>query len=101
MMNQDACLQWRSIGNSAYDKLSGSATAKNNMVVASKSDANIKYGGTLSSVTINSSNSEGPTDDLRIKARICAVMELRVYSVMNPATPLIIRYGNLNGIALM
>ncbi|WP_040757327.1 immunoglobulin-like domain-containing protein [Winogradskyella psychrotolerans] len=57
-------------GNSSYDKLSGHATAKNNMVVANANDANIDASGNLVSVTINSSSSEGPTDDYRIKPDI-------------------------------
>ncbi|MBK6263588.1 S8 family serine peptidase [Marivirga sp. S37H4] len=57
-------------GNSAYDKLTGHATSKNNMVVANANDANIASDGTLNSVSINSSSSEGPTDDLRIKPDI-------------------------------
>jgi len=57
-------------GNSSYDKLSGHATAKNNMVVANANDANIDASGNLTSVTINSSSSEGPTDDYRIKPDI-------------------------------
>ncbi|QNM85197.1 S8 family serine peptidase [Polaribacter pectinis] len=57
-------------GNSSYDKLSGHATAKNGMVVANANDANIDAAGNLISVTINSSSSEGPTDDYRIKPDI-------------------------------
>jgi chitodextrinase len=57
-------------GNSSYDKLSGHATAKNNLVVANAQDANIDASGNLVSVSINSSSSEGPTDDLRIKPDI-------------------------------
>ncbi|WP_405574797.1 immunoglobulin-like domain-containing protein [Winogradskyella sp. Asnod2-B02-A] len=57
-------------GNTSYDKLSGHATAKNNMVVANANDANIDASGNLVSVTINSSSSEGPTDDYRIKPDI-------------------------------
>ncbi len=57
-------------GNSSYDKLSGHATAKNNMVVANAQDANVNNDGSLNSVVINSSSSEGPTDDLRIKPDI-------------------------------
>ncbi|QNK76757.1 S8 family serine peptidase [Winogradskyella sp. PAMC22761] len=57
-------------GNSSYDKLSGHATAKNNMVVANANDASIDANGNLVSVTINSSSSEGPTDDYRIKPDI-------------------------------
>ncbi|MEL6811633.1 MAG: S8 family serine peptidase [Bacteroidota bacterium] len=57
-------------GNSAYDKLTGHSTSKNNLVVANGQDANINGNGELVSVTINSSSSEGPTDDLRIKPDI-------------------------------
>ncbi|RFN60441.1 T9SS C-terminal target domain-containing protein [Marixanthomonas ophiurae] len=57
-------------GNSAYDKLTGHSTSKNNLVVANAQDANIDSNGNLVSVTINSSSSEGPTDDLRIKPDI-------------------------------
>ncbi|WP_299761978.1 S8 family serine peptidase [uncultured Dokdonia sp.] len=57
-------------GNSSYDKLTGHSTSKNNLVVANAQDANIAADGTLLSVTINSSSSEGPTDDYRIKPDI-------------------------------
>ncbi len=57
-------------GNSSYDKLTGHSTSKNNLVVANAQDANIAADGSLISVTINSSSSEGPTDDLRIKPDI-------------------------------
>lgn len=53
-----------------YDALTGHATAKNNLVVANANDANIDTSGNLVSVTINSSSSQGPTDDLRIKPDI-------------------------------
>ena len=57
-------------GNSSYDKLTGHSTSKNNLVVANAQDANIDGNGNLISVTINSSSSEGPTDDYRIKPDI-------------------------------
>ncbi len=57
-------------GNSAYDKLTGHSTSKNTLVVANAQDANIDSNGNLVSVNINSSSSEGPTDDLRIKPDI-------------------------------
>ncbi len=57
-------------GNSTYDKLSGHSTSKNNLVVANGLDANIDGSGNLISVSRNSSSSEGPTDDLRIKPDI-------------------------------
>ena len=57
-------------GASSYDKLTGHSTSKNNMVVANGNDANVNNDGSFNSVTINSSSSEGPTDDLRIKPDI-------------------------------
>ncbi|MEP1033825.1 S8 family serine peptidase [Ekhidna sp.] len=57
-------------GQSAYDKLTGHSTSKNNMVVANGQDANVNNDGTFNSVVINSSSSEGPTDDYRIKPDI-------------------------------
>jgi len=56
--------------NSSYDKLTGDKVSKNGMVVANGLDAIINADGTLNSVTRNSSSSEGPTDDLRIKPDI-------------------------------
>lgn len=54
-----------------YDKLTGNKTAKNNLVVANAQDAVIVAAtGNLSSVAINSSSSQGPTDDFRIKPDI-------------------------------
>lgn len=54
-----------------YDKLTGNKTAKNNLVVANAQDANIVTStGNLASVAINSSSSQGPTDDFRIKPDI-------------------------------
>lgn len=53
-----------------YDKLTGNKTAKNSLIVANAQDANVTNDGTLVSVLINSSSSQGPTDDLRIKPDI-------------------------------
>ncbi|WP_425392145.1 S8 family serine peptidase [Ekhidna sp.] len=57
-------------GQSSFDKLTGHSTAKNNMVVANGQDANVNNDGSFNSVVINSSSSEGPTDDYRIKPDI-------------------------------
>jgi Subtilase family/Secretion system C-terminal sorting domain len=57
-------------GFTNFDKLTGWATAKNNLVVANANDAVISATGNLTSVSINSSSSQGPTDDLRIKPDI-------------------------------
>ncbi len=56
--------------NKQYDKLTGSSTSKNNMVVASAQDATVDNDGNLLSVLISSFSSQGPTDDLRIKPDI-------------------------------
>lgn len=53
-----------------YDMLSGSSTAKNNLVIAAANDANVNSDGDLISVTLASFSSPGPTDDLRIKPDI-------------------------------
>lgn len=57
-------------GASSYDKLTGTSTTKNNMVVANGQDANVNNDGSFNSVVISGSSSEGPTDDLRIKPDI-------------------------------
>jgi subtilisin-like proprotein convertase family protein len=54
-------------GESSYDKLTGHSTSKNNLVIANGIDADINEDGTLSFVDINTSSSEGPTDDFRVK----------------------------------
>ena len=53
-----------------YDKLTGHSTSKNNLVIANAQDATINTDGSLASVTINNSSSQGPTDDYRIKPDI-------------------------------
>lgn len=50
------------------DKLTGNKTAKNNLVIANCLDASVNTAGNLTApVIINSSSSQGPTDDRRIK----------------------------------
>ncbi|OYU85656.1 MAG: hypothetical protein CFE24_00155 [Flavobacterium sp. BFFFF2] len=54
-----------------YDKLNGNKAAKNNLVVANAEDAFVNSNGKLTSpVQINTSSSQGPADDLRIKPDI-------------------------------
>lgn len=53
-----------------YDKLTGNKNAKNNFVVANAQDANVDAHGDLLTVAINSSSSQGPTDDQRVKPDI-------------------------------
>ena len=50
-----------------FDKLTGHSTSKNNLVIANGNDATINTDGTLLSVTVSASSSEGPTDDFRVK----------------------------------
>ncbi|PQJ13790.1 S8 family serine peptidase [Nonlabens xylanidelens] len=57
-------------GNVNLDKLSFNSVAKNVMVVANAQDAVINTDGSLNSVFINASSSQGPTDDLRVKPDI-------------------------------
>ena len=53
-----------------FDKLVGNKVSKNVLTVANAQDANINPNGQLVSVQINSSSSQGPTDDRRIKPDI-------------------------------
>ncbi|MDD4747470.1 MAG: S8 family serine peptidase [Salinivirgaceae bacterium] len=57
-------------GNSGYDKLTSHATSKNNIVVANAREIGIDASGNFISASINSSSSQGPTDDYRIKPDI-------------------------------
>ncbi len=57
-------------GGFGFDKLTGAAVAKNTLAVANAQDARVNSNGNLISVSINSSSSEGPTDDFRIKPDI-------------------------------
>lgn len=61
-------------GFSNFDKLTGERIAKNNLVVANGLDLNVNTitGNPTSTPTLNSSSSQGPTDDLRIKPDITA-----------------------------
>ena len=53
-----------------YDKLTGNKTSKNTLIVANANDAVINTDGSLFSVSINTSSSQGPIDDRRIKPDI-------------------------------
>ena len=55
---------------SGYDKLTNEKNSKNNLVVANAYDAGISTSGELTSLNINPSSSQGPTDDGRIKPDI-------------------------------
>jgi trimeric autotransporter adhesin len=83
-------------GNAGFDKLSGQATSKNSLVVANAQDANVNVSGNLISVAINTSSSQGPTDDLRIKPDITG-NGTSVYSSLDGSN---IAYGNLTGTSM-
>jgi subtilisin-like proprotein convertase family protein len=53
-----------------YDKLTGNKVSKNNIVVANAQDAVVAANGTLTSVEINTSSNQGPSDDFRVKPDI-------------------------------
>ncbi|MGH2666595.1 S8 family serine peptidase [Flavobacterium sp.] len=54
-----------------FDKLTGNKVSKNNLVVANAEDASVDVNGNLTApVEINSSSSQGPADDRRIKPDI-------------------------------
>ncbi|RUT72232.1 T9SS C-terminal target domain-containing protein [Flavobacterium cupreum] len=91
-------------GNTSYDKLTGYATAKNSLVIANANDAVINTTtGALTSVTINTSSSQGPTDDLRIKPDLTG-NGTAVYSTATlTATPTPLTnssYGNATGTSM-
>jgi len=56
-----------------WDKLIGNKVSKNTLVVANASTPTRDSQGKLTSVNINSSSSQGPTDDLRIKPDIAGI----------------------------
>ncbi|MDX6191683.1 S8 family serine peptidase [Flavobacterium sp. Fl-318] len=90
-------------GNPSYDKLTGYATAKNNLVIANANDAVISSTGALTSVTINTSSSQGPTDDLRIKPDLTGngtsvYSTATLTSVITPLTNT--SYGNATGTSM-
>ncbi|GGE19664.1 S8 family serine peptidase [Psychroflexus salis] len=82
--------------NPEFDKLSGMKTSKNPLVVANASPATISQSGELISVNINSSSSQGPTDDFRIKPDITGV-GTQVFSTISGADD---TYGYLTGTSM-
>lgn len=55
-----------------YDKLTTDKNAKNNLVIANANPQLTPFNYEISIVTINSSSSQGPTDDFRIKPDLAA-----------------------------
>jgi hypothetical protein len=83
-------------GNMGYDKLTGHCTSKNNLVVANAQHAVLDANGKLISLNINSSSSQGPTDDLRIKPDITGV-GTGIFSTMETSNT---TYGTLTGTSM-
>ena len=79
-----------------YDKLTGNKVSKNNLVVANAQDAVIGANGTLTLVTINSSSSQGPADDFRIKPDITG-NGTNVYSTYETSNT---AYGTISGTSM-
>lgn len=82
--------------NPEYDKLSGMKTSKNTLVVANANTASVSPNGDLLSVDINSSSSQGPTDDFRIKPDITGI-GTQVFSTTSGADD---AYGYLTGTSM-
>lgn len=58
-------------GNALYDKLDGRTVCKNNLVVANGYDLSVDSNGNIvGNPNLDSSSSEGPTDDYRVKPDI-------------------------------
>jgi len=55
-----------------YDKLTGNKNSKNNLVIANANPTVHPITGVMSNLEINSSSSQGPTDDGRIKPDLAA-----------------------------
>lgn len=67
------------------DKLTGEKNSKNNLVVANANPTVNQFNGTLTNLIINSSSSQGPSDDGRIKPDIAAD-GTNLYSSSNAST---------------
>lgn len=84
---------------SGYDKLTGNKNAKNNLVVANAQDALLHPNGSgdlLGELFINSSSSQGPSDDGRIKPDITG-NGTSVFSTSNVSTS---SYATLSGTSM-
>ena len=66
----DGTVNYSGASYNGYDKLTRSTVSKNNLVVANAQDPGISTSGELTALNINSSSSQGPTDDGRIKPDI-------------------------------
>lgn len=79
-----------------YDKLNGNKTAKNLLIVANADPTINIVSGAITSLVINNSSSQGPTDDGRIKPDIAAD-GTELYSSSNASDS---SYGNATGTSM-
>ncbi|QBZ96615.1 S8 family serine peptidase [Flavobacterium sangjuense] len=78
------------------DKLTGEKNSKNNLVVANANPTVNQFNGTLTNLAINSSSSQGPSDDGRVKPDIAAD-GTNLYSSSNETTT---SYATLSGTSM-
>ena len=81
---------------SGLDKLTGEKNSKNNLVVANANPSINFFTGALTSLAINSSSSQGPSDDGRIKPDITAD-GTALLSTYNTESPI---YATLTGTSM-
>jgi serine protease AprX len=79
-----------------YDKLTGEKNSKNNLVVANAQDPTINSEGELTALNINSSSSQGPSDDGRIKPDITG----NGTGLISPTSSSTDTYGNYTGTSM-
>lgn len=79
-----------------FDKLTGNKNCKNNLVVANANPTVHPITGVMSSLVINNSSSQGPSDDGRIKPDIAAD-GTNLYSASNDSTT---SYATLSGTSM-
>lgn len=79
-----------------FDKLTGNKNCKNNLVVANANPTVHPVTGALTGLSINSSSSQGPTDDGRIKPDIAAD-GTNLYSSSNSS---VTSYGTSSGTSM-
>ncbi len=79
-----------------YDKLTGNKNCKNNLVIANADPTVHPITGVMSSLVINGSSSQGPSDDGRIKPDIAAD-GTSLYSTSNAGTT---SYATLTGTSM-
>lgn len=78
------------------DKLTGEKNSKNNLVIANANPTVNQFSGALTNLAINSSSSQGPSDDGRIKPDIAAD-GTNLYSSSNETTT---SYATLSGTSM-